>query len=85
MTFTLDKKTGRIQRIDLDVEELKETAIWQRFPAQAPENWAVFIASLLIAHIEVLKFSQDRDSRTHSHSAVERIIRNYSETIFEEV
>ncbi len=80
--FLLGVKTGTIYEIHVDVPKIQQRGRYFFTGCEEPD-WPLYITSVILAHLETLKFSQNKPS---GHPVlVCKIIRNYSPQIFEEL
>lgn len=78
ISFAIGLTTGEVERIRLDTAYLNDRGHWIRNGGQT--EWPKYYNSIVMAHIEVLKYAQRKKCR--QLSAVHRIFRHYGEEIF---
>jgi hypothetical protein len=78
ISFAVALSSGEIERVRIDADYLAERGQWIRNGGQT--EWPKYYNSIVMAHLEVLKYAQKKKSR--QLSAVHRIFRHYGEEIF---
>jgi hypothetical protein len=78
ISFAIGLTSGEVERVRLDTSYLSDRGHWIRNGGQT--EWPKYYNSIVMAHIEVLKYSQKKKCR--QLSAVHRIFRHYGEEIF---
>lgn len=78
ISFAIGLASGEVERIRLDTAYLSDRGHWIRNGGQT--EWPKYYNSIVMAHVEVLKYSQKKKCR--QIAAVHRIFRHYGEEIF---
>jgi hypothetical protein len=78
MSFAIGLMSGEVERIRLDTSYLSDRGHWIRNGGQT--EWPKYYNSIVMAHVEVLKYAQKKKNR--QLSAVHRIFRHYGEEVF---
>jgi len=77
LSFAITISTGEIERIRIDTGYVWGRGAWLRNGSQT--EWPKYYNSVVMAHIEVLKFS---GQKTRQLSVVHRIFKHYGQDIF---
>lgn len=80
--FHVGKQTGRIKRVIVKYRYLRNRGQFFR-NACGETEWPKYFTSVVLAHIEVLKFSQR--NRSHHPTLIGRIFKHYGENLFQDV
>jgi len=79
--FYAGKKSGRIKLILVKHDYVRNRGQWFRKTC-GPTEWPKYFTSVVLAHIEVFKFSQQ--VRSHNPTLISRICKQYGENFFQE-
>jgi hypothetical protein len=79
VSFYVGSRTGRIKEIWLDYAWVNTRGNWFR-NACGTTDWPKYYTSVVLAHLEVLKFNQRR--RSHHPTVISRVFKQYGEQIF---
>lgn len=82
MDFCIGKHSGRIKKIIVKQRYIRGRGQWFRHSCGQTE-WPKYFTSVVMAHIEVLKFTQR--IRSHHPTLIARIFKQYGENFFQEV
>lgn len=77
ISFAIGLHSGDVERVRLDISYLSDRGQWIRNGGQT--EWPKYYNSIIMAHLEVLKYAQKKKCR--QLSAVHRIFRHYGEEI----
>ena len=80
--FFVGKKTGRVKKLIVKYRHIRSRGQWFRHSC-GTTDWPKYFTSVVMAHLEVLKFSQRK--RSHHPTLIGRIFKSYGENFFQEV